>query len=298
MCKWPAVLLLTCAGTACGVPSGQQEADPVSQGEPADLLTQLMSKPGFTWANTQTENFRLHYLPGSTAARHAEILGEAAETALSYNLALLGEASSSGSKEIELFFVRSRDEMGSLVGNRFGGIAFLDEQIAGFVLDERGSAAIQHELMHLLAHRLWGKPKAPWHWIHEGLGTYAPGSCDGYGFHALSAAMLDEGLLPSLDGLVKHFHEYDDLYAYLASASFIQHMHETWGIEAIRSIWRGGLEAAAAHVGASPTTIEADWHAVLASSDRAAATAMDEIIANGCESNRGSRVLRIPLAAD
>ena len=90
-----------------------------------------------------------------------------------------------------------------------------------------GRPRFLHELMHLVAYEVWGRPHEPHQWISEGLATFSPGRCAEFTLASLAALMADTGELPSLDTLVNRFYSVSDVYTYLAGASFVEYVHRT-----------------------------------------------------------------------
>lgn len=236
------------------------------------------------WASAETPGFHLHYPSGTPVAGRVPALGGQAREAHLRNLALLEAGAFTTAAPIELFFLNSREEMERLTGRRWGGMALVDDQGAILVVDEHGQAPLQHELMHVLSHALWGKPRAPWQWINEGLATSVLPGCGGYGFHELAAELRARDSLPAPERLAHGFFELDGLHAYLAGASLVRYVRDRWGIGAVRALWQGGLEGGTKAIGTSVPELDRDWRAHLASVSAAPSAAWGEIEAKGCGS--------------
>jgi hypothetical protein len=230
------------------------------------LVQRALADTSFRWQHRATRHFQLYAPADSYAADHLPALGERAEKALAANLQLLGSPTYPR-LPMYLMFVSSRPELTRLVGQPGGGYAEPDEDSAFFVVSATGipSIPLRHELMHVLSFGVWGQPAQPEAWIVEGLGTLAPGRCGSYSLHQLAAALADEGRLVPLDTLLQYtYAETDDVVIYAESGSFLAFVHEHYGQAAIRRIWQQGLKQTAAHLGTTPSALEAAWRARVA----------------------------------
>lgn len=244
-------------------------------------LDLALANPDFGWEEAQTEHFRLHYAAGALTPSGVQGVGERLEDSLTKNLARLQEQYEPA--PIRTVLVSSRAQMAEVVGAPYGGLALPAQRSLVFVTTPDGRAATQHELMHLLAYELWGTPFEPRQWISEGLATYAPGRCAEYTIPALAALMADLGLLPTLDSLVNDFYGTSDLYTYLAGASFVHLIAETYGMGAVRAFWRDGLEAGTSSLGMTVAELQQAWMESISTATAAPPDALDRIPLIGCE---------------
>jgi hypothetical protein len=246
-----------------------------------------LARPDYRWLPVPTPHFDLYVQVGSPSDIHRSEVAAAAEHALATDLAAIDAPAYPN--RIQLLFVTSRAQMREIVGRPAGGFALVEPGEGGdagvFVgRPSDGLGALRHEIMHLVTYKQWGEPVAPTDWIVEGTATWAVGTCAGYAFDPLAARLLADGRLPTLDALVHHFDDVDNLNAYLASASLVQYFRERNGVPTLRAIWRQGLAGALAALGATPASAEAAWRTYLRTRvTPAPARAWDDIRTRGCE---------------
>lgn len=223
------------------------------------LVQRALADTSFRWQHHTTRHFQLYAPADSYAAAHLPALGQSAEEALASNLQVLGSRTYSR-LPIYLVFVSSRPEMTRVAGHPAGGYAEPGEDSAFFLVTPTASVPLRHELMHVLSFGLWGQPAQPEAWVVEGLGTLAPGRCGPFSLHQLAAAWADEDRLVPLDTLLGYtYANTDDVVIYAESASFLKFVYERYGPAALRQLWQQSLAPTAAHLGATPATIEAAW---------------------------------------
>ncbi|MBF9221646.1 hypothetical protein [Hymenobacter ruricola] len=95
------------------------------------------------------------------------------------------------------------------------------------------------------------------------LSTFGAGHCERYTLHEAAASLLREKKAVPLRQLAANFYAVNDVVAYLQSGSVVQFVHDTYGIQAVRTLWRGGLAQAAAATGLAPDDLDAAWRAYL-----------------------------------
>ena len=247
----------------------------------ADRIELALSDPAFDWHELETENFRVYYLIQSLTPAGAEYAGRDLENSLEHNLGLLQEQHDPD--PIRALFVGSRDEMAQVVGRSYGGIALPDERAVVFISTGDGRSATKHELMHLVAYEVWGRPREPHQWISEGLATFSPGRCAEFTLASLAALMADTGELPSLDTLVNRFYSVSDVYTYLAGASFVEYVHGQYGASAVRALWSNGWIGGAESLGMTAEVLEQAWRVSISKVAPAPSSAWDRIRSVGCE---------------
>ena len=273
------------AALACR-PIGSGESPP-RPAAPSRTVGAALARRDYRWLRVPTAHFDMYVQAGSPSDLHRREVGAAAERALAADLARLD--AQQFPDRISLLFVTSRSQMRELTGFAFGGTALVEPEEGGdaamFVArPSDGQGALRHELMHLITFKLWGQPVGSPAWLVEGIGTWGPGSCAGHAFDALAARLLLDEQLPTLDTLVHHFDNADNLAAYLASASLVQYVHDRYGTPGLRAIWQRGLGTVLATHGESPASLEASWRTHLRTRvSPAPRTARQEILARGCE---------------
>jgi len=237
------VVLAGCSGPSASAP-------------PAGLARAALEDPGFVWSQETAPGLRLHFLEHSYAWQHRDSLVRLAERAREHDLRILG-ADRFG-ETIDVLFLESRAQMDSLVGFPVTGFAHRDSLGVFLVTNPEWRAFERHELMHVLAHHLWGPAAQPSAWIEEGLAQFADGRCGGYSVHDVSRAIAGAKGAIQLDTLARRFREFDDLTAYLQAASMTGWLYESRGRETVRQLWSSGLDVLA-RFGTSPSELTRAW---------------------------------------
>ncbi len=238
--------------------------------------------PGFAWVAYDTANFRLYAENGPDVEGRLRVLGEEAERALETARAYVGRRYPVGRQSI--FFVDARTRMKPLVGSTPGGLAVTQEATAFFAVPPDGSAAppLIHELTHLEAWEAFGERPRDEQWLDEGLATAAVGRCYAYTLDEAGAAVVREGRAVPLRTLASAF-DVADAADYLQAGSLMAWVRETWGLDAVAALWRGGLSASKKATGLEADALDEAWRAHVAAGDRGTRLDWDAIRAFGCE---------------
>ena len=243
------------------------------------LAKRVLATPGTQWITGASEHFHLHALANTRAARDLVLLANEAERARADDLELLGEQDP---RTHELLFVDSRVQMAQLLGYPAGGHAQTDEDSAYFVHESGLHAALKHEIMHLISFHLWGTPSEAW--MGEGLATLAAGGCrtGNWTVHQMAASSRRTGKLISLA-------EFDDRFkvqsgdAYAQAGSVVEFVRETYGLNAVHSLWTNGLDSTARSTTGSLETFEKAWLARIAIADDGRVLDWNAVRKTGCE---------------
>jgi len=218
-----------------------------------------LSHPDFVWKSIKGDGCRIHYQPGSFAARHVVMLLRSAERSIEESLEFL-EVEEYG-RRIEIFYVNSREEMKKLVGMGSTGFADSESNSVYLVCKDDWRSFDQHEITHILSLTIWGNPHEPVEWIREGLAVYVDGRCGQYTINDLVRYVLEEDEFPSLKTVIFGFREQNDLIAYLKCGSVVGYIYETYGLEALRKLWDEGVENVQNVLGMTLDELEAEWRA-------------------------------------
>lgn len=228
---------------------------------PAGLARLALQRSDFRWITRTAPGLRVHFLVGSYPALHQDSLVARVGVARDADLALLDQPAYR--RTLDVFFVESRPQLRSLIGQRATGFADLDSAGVFLVTNPEWRAFERHEIMHILATAAWGRPAEPGAWIQEGLAQFADGACGGYTNDAVAAALIQrDGVIP-LDTLVTRFRALNDLAAYLEAASLVGYMYHTYGLAAVRRLWKDGVGAVRSVMRRSLDDLEKDWRASL-----------------------------------
>jgi hypothetical protein len=226
----------------------------------------VLERSGLRWRTRETPHFRLHFQPGSQAERDIDELAADIERARAHDLALLGERDH---PRIDVFYLTTRDQMARFIGARPKALAAPSANYALFVYNRDVRPYHRHEVMHILATRLWGQPAPPADWIGEGLAVFAEGMCLQYPIARVARSMIDGTRRIAVETLIRSFRTEDDLDAYVQAGAFVEYIYRTFGREAVRAIWRRGPDAFVDVTGKLPGILQEDWRRALARDPRA-----------------------------
>ncbi len=245
----PRALLVLLAVAACRAPS--DSADPHQ--EAPEIVAAALANPAFAWKAAATPHFHLHASTGSLAADGFDAVGRAIERARADVLARLNEQDAA--ERAEVFIVETREQMQLLVGQPAGGHTEPGANALFFTYSDDGAPAYRHELGHLYSWRRWGRPAALW--LSEGVAVWAVGGCAGRDLHGWAAALDATGKLAPLDSLEPF--DFSRAAPHLEAASFVQYVAESYGIEAVKALWQGGLAVSESATGRAPEELEGAW---------------------------------------
>jgi hypothetical protein len=216
------------------------------------------------WRRVRSRHADLYFPPGFALDAAQRDAARRADDAIEANIAWLGEKSPGA--RLNLFFVRSRDDMRTVIGAPTRGWSEVKQGAAFFVSDSRGSAAFTHETMHLLSWRLWGVPGGAW--MSEGLATAANGTCHGWTIAETASALYAARRLPTITALRRSFRTAgtQGVVNYLGAASLIFYIDSTYGRDKLKRLWQnGGLGKAREILGVNVIVLERDWRLAVGS---------------------------------
>lgn len=195
-------------------------------------LREVLASPHFHWVKYPSASFDFYAEQGSYAEREIERIKLSMERARNRIDNLLGQRVEG---RMPVFLVTSRERNRLIVGFDTNGVTTGEYQSDTF--NETLNATGAHETMHVLAARLWGKPRGTW--ITEGLAVYSDDGWHGKPLHVSARALLDRHELVSLWDLVqkKGFLGNDEV-TYPQVGSFVKFVYETHGRDAVTHLWR------------------------------------------------------------
>jgi hypothetical protein len=229
---------------------------PARSGTPSPVIQQYLTHPGFTWKCRHSAHFQFCFDPKIKSDPNLIAARNGAEEARSHVLSMAGEARYD--PRIYVFFLESRARMKALTGFDGEGRSRPTQHAIFFVLTPV-RPDLTHELTHEILSNLWGNGEP---WIEEGLATYAAQG----GFHPEVKEWLADGRILPLEKLANpgwepSQHSIDITYGELAG--FVEYLKNTYGINAIRQVWRGGSASVPKIFGKSVAELEKDWHEAL-----------------------------------
>lgn len=247
---WGVVLL--CIGNMQAL--AQAPADSSWFAHPTETVQTVFTDSTVTWDSTEVGQVRLYTQPGSYAWARRDSLAHAAEDAVRNAVELLDlDAFPHG---LRVFMLNSRDQMDYFIGHRYKGLALYRDDAALLVCNESIRPYFRHELFHCVSLPVLGNTDT---WLREGAAVAADGSCLKYDNPTVAAYLVQSGKAIPLEDLVEHFGDHKDMITYLQSASLFLYLRDTYGMDAIRSLWQGSLLDSEAILGISLPDLEARW---------------------------------------
>lgn len=228
---------------------------------PTGLEQQALTDTHFVWHTLRGEAARVHYRPGSFAARHAVMLMRSADASVRRAIEIVGIEHYE--RPVDVFFFDTRADLIDFVGVPATGYADWESSSVFLVFSPTWRAFDTHEIAHVVSINTWGVPAEPIWWIREGLSVYVDGRCREHTVQALAAEYLRRGELPHASDLIYRFANVGEMPGYLGSGSFVGFLYETYGVEAVHRIWQQGADAIETVTGASLDGIDARWRAWL-----------------------------------
>ena len=225
---------------------------------------------GFSWAVSETEHFRFHYVPATAAERDRFELGSVAEASLAVIQPLL-DVSFDGQMSIYLV-PRIFWQGGAAYGDKVQLISYLDRNYTSV----ETWSYFTHEGTHALAQDIL-QPKdnggGPDGVLVEGLAVWASGGHyaeEPIDEWAAVVASSDE-YLPLAELRNGPFYEFQHETSYLESGSFVQYLVDRYGLDTLKTLY-GQATGEADHdeelvrdlYGKGYADLEAEWLAYLA----------------------------------
>ncbi len=211
--------------------------------EKSELLKLSLQKFGDSLAEYRTNEFIIYCKIGGYADSNRSILIKDTDAAIVRIKKILKIKNLPNA--FYVLVVKSRDEMKNFVGIRHKGMTSLENDLIFLVYNQNTRAYIRHELFHLVAFRLWGRPSN--RILDEGGAMSADIICLNYEnpIIVLNKYLYDNKLWFEFQDLKDNFnklaHE-NDMIAYLQSALIFKYLYENYGLEKIEELWENGFE--------------------------------------------------------
>jgi hypothetical protein len=233
--------LLFCAAAAWAQPQ-----------PPRPPWRQYLDNPDFQWKCSHLTHFEFCH-PGELPPSEAAGIAADAERTLAAELRLAGVGDYS--PRIHLFLVESYRRLQQLLGYYAAGGSKPTEHVVFFVLGH--PEALTHELNHEVMTHLWGLSEP---WIAEGLAAYVsdPGQVDGQFRQLLAsgkAVPLNRLVNPAWDPSMA----FPSTVIYPELGSFVKYLKETYGMDGLRRVWRGGSASIPRVLGKPLGDLEREW---------------------------------------
>lgn len=229
------------------------------------------------WINDSTAHFRLRAQGGVRSAADLPAIGRRLEQTQGELLHLLHEDSP---QHLQLFFLKDRETLTAYTAFPANGYTDTDKGIIYFVDKEPFHLAFRHEMMHALSWRLWGPPHG--YWLSEGIAVFASGGCGGYPLHTLAREIQREGKLVPFENLTDTF-DFKAIEPSVQGASMVQYIYDTYGVAALKRIWKEGWQSTQRATGISPDELQRGWLSCISQPQYRRAVDWSVIHASGCE---------------
>lgn len=247
---------------------------------PTGLAASALADTSFRWVYRETPGFRVYFAADTYPARHQDSLIARLPPALENARAIM--AAPARIAPIDVFFIESRRQMGRLTGAPVTGFAHVAAGAVFLVTNPEWRAFERHEIMHVVAGQLWGRPDSTAAWLQEGLAQAADGDCGGLPNDRVAMALAERhGWIP-LDSVLLAFRRQADLRAYLQAAAFTRYLIERFGAPALRPLWTDGARRGTRLRGRTLARLEADWRRTLPAAHGVSADVVNRIEAHGC----------------
>lgn len=217
---------------------------------------QLDRQRGFDWRHHPRGSFVLRAESGSATSGRLDTVGDSLIAALHHVRATLALAADT--LPIHVYAVEASDRMHALLGHRVSGRAFHGTRVVGLVVAGDWPATARHELTHVELGRQWGARYA--RWVSEGTATWVGNPFHGRDVHRLVRdRLVASGRVLPLRTLARDFGRHPDEVTYLQAASVARFLREQFGLDALRAVWRDGLDAVPAATRLDVAAFERAW---------------------------------------
>lgn len=164
---------------------------------------------------------------------------------------------------IRIRFFNSTQEFKRVTGYPIYGTINEQTKTVFYVADGKLGPFVAHELVHLIGVIKWGWYPDNSSWLNEGLATYAdnsykPNHCSGYTVEQVYSYLADKNMFLSMDSLALKFYDQQDMISYHQSAYIVQYLIETYGIEKVKLLWKGGFSNFESIIGKPFEEVELD----------------------------------------
>jgi len=219
-------------------------------------FTKLLENKNFQWlVDSSSRELTIYYQADSWTAKRLERVKQNVNN--HFNAVKSFTGINSYDKRIHLFIVDSREQMKKLVGYETNGSAFCKyNTVTGIASEKINSIYVNHELFHVVATNVWGKPEV---WINEGMAVYSDNIWHGHDLYQLTRYLVDNNRYVSLNRLIKNFRKVDDLISYPLLGSFVKYLDETYGRDTVIKIWKSKAKKIEKITGKSIEQLEIDW---------------------------------------
>ena len=216
-------------------------------------VRQYLNNPAFEWKCERTAHFHICVEPQFESDHFIKTLKRNAERDRRHVLDMIG--AQAYDPVINVFLVNSRSRLKDLIGFDGDGRSRPNQHtIFSVVTPYR--LHLTHEISHEVLTNLWGAAE---HWIEEGFAVYATESLtvDQHCSHWMSSGQLVP--LAKLVNADWNTATYSPDVTYPELGGFIKYLRETYGLDRIQQVWKGGSASVPEVFGKPLSRLEEDW---------------------------------------
>jgi hypothetical protein len=216
-------------------------------------VRQYLDHPSFEWKCERTEHFNICVEPQFESDHYIKTLKRNVERDRAQVLSVAG--ADSYDPLINVFLVRSRNRLKDLIGFDGDGRS-RPHQHTIFSVVTPYRLHLTHEISHEVLTNIWGVAEP---WIEEGVAVYATESLtvDQHCSHWMTSGQLVP--LPKLVNADWNTATYSPDVTYPELGGFVKYLRETYGLDSIRRVWKGGSASIPEVFGKSLSHLEEEW---------------------------------------
>ena len=210
---------------------------------------------------TDTENHRFYYAPGTEAADEITSISLYQESAYD---SILDQLEVDGlDHPIDTYLYPDNDTKGDVTGNAGNAHAVPMNMEVHAVYGDGVYAIGAHEDVHVVAYHRIGEPS--YTLMGEGLAVMIDGVWWSQPLDYWASQFLAQGEIPPLTQLMDDFWGFDDTTTYPLAGHFVDFLRDGWGVDTLKTLYVAeSLDAAfAAELGLSTGEVEAAWLATI-----------------------------------
>ena len=227
---------------------GSRTADAQFQFAPGVVaLDSLLRSEGPRWQEARSSHFLLYTERGPRLPLAPTALLDSLEDAWKHASSFLG-ALPRDESPVTVLVTRSAARFPGVLAATSRGVmrpTTTGGEVIILVNNDSIRAFTRHEVMHVVARRVWGLPGAPW--VDEGIATLADGRCQSTNVLAVARDVLRAEPTLTAANLSTRFAKGagpflgNRLRAYALAASMVAFVDDHDGRQALQSVWRNGV---------------------------------------------------------
>jgi hypothetical protein len=219
-------------------------------------LNTLLENDRFNWTvESPSKKLFIYYEKNSFGEQHKQQLIEDIKDHIESTCGFIGI--NEYDQDIHFFVVESRSQMAILIGYETNGSTnYKQNYITAIYSESINSVSSNHELFHLIAVNLWGKPE---NWFNEGMAVYADNNWYGYNLHELAKYLIDSNKIISTNKMRRRLRKHDSMITYPLLGSFVKYIDETYGRKLTKYFWESGKKKMKKPFKINLADLEQEW---------------------------------------